>query len=117
MGGIVEEAFYPERRPYRRFSDKEDRSRRLKARVLSLLTLAYGLVYFVWLPRVLNPEHPLMAGAFLAAEVLCFGFFFVPVIDTWCMRFKPQAGIELEADYSVDVFVPVCGRWGASVRR
>ena len=117
MGGIVEEAFYPERPPYRRFGDKEDRSRRLKARVLSLLTIASGLVYLVWLPRVLNPEHPLMSGAFLAAEVLCFGLFFVAVIDTWRMRFKPQAGIELEADYSVDVFVPVCGESIEIIRR
>ena len=117
FGELLDEVFHPERRPYRRHGDREDRTRRIKARVLSILTLVSGGAYLLWLPNVLNPEHPIMASAFMAAEALCLALFTVAMVDAWRLRFKPQGALEPERDYRVDVFVPVCGEPIDVVRR
>jgi cellulose synthase (UDP-forming) len=117
LGDAIEDAFYPERRPYRRFGEREDRPRRIKARVFSLLTLLSGALYLLWLSRNLNWAHPGMATTFYLAEVLCLGLFVVAMLDTWRLRFKPPEALEPEHPWSVDVFVPVCGEPMDIVRR
>lgn len=93
----------------RRFGQREDRTRRVAARVVSVLAGLSGLLYMVVLVNGLNPETPLMAGAFVAAEVMCLVIFVLAAIDVWDLRYKPRTGLTLDKEMSIDVFVPVCG--------
>jgi len=94
---------------YRRYGEWEDRKRRLRARIYSVLTIGAGLAYFSLLPGSLAWEHPVVSGLFLAAEVVCLGLFVLAAADVWQLRFKPESGLPVEAPTSVDVFVTVCG--------
>lgn len=93
----------------RRYREREDRSRRIAARFFGALALLSGLLYLAILIPGLNPEADVVAGAFLAAEVVCLCVFLLAAVNVWSMRFKPREGLSAPSALSVDVFVPVCG--------
>src|SRR5689334_22867220 len=59
----------------RRFMDQEDRSRRIKAQVLCVVTIVTGLAYLGWIVFALNPAHPVLGIGFLASEAACLTLF------------------------------------------
>jgi len=93
----------------RRFMDQEDRSRRIKAQVLCVVTIVTGLGYLGWIVFALNPAHPLLGIGFLASEAACLTLFACASSTMWRLRFKPEASPTPDRDYTVDVFVPTCG--------
>jgi cellulose synthase (UDP-forming) len=93
----------------RRFMDQEDRSRRIKAQVLCVVTIVTGLGYLGWIVFALNPAHPFLGVGFLASEAACLTLFACASSTMWRLRFKPEASPTPDRDYSVDVFVPTCG--------
>lgn len=117
LGPTLQEALHPETVPARRYGEREDRSRRLKARILALLALTSGAVYLIWVMTVLDPAHPWMGGAFVAAELACLGLFALATLELWHLRYKSPEGVPLERHPSVDVFVTVCGESPQVVRR
>lgn len=94
---------------YRRYREREDRGRQLVARGFAVLTLLAGLVYLGWVAQALNPEHPIISGFFLLAEVACLGLFVLAAVNVWSVRYKPKEGLAPDRTRSVDVFVTVCG--------
>lgn len=93
----------------RRYRDREDRARRLKAQLMCLLTIVTGLGYLAWIVFAMNPEHPLLGIGFLMAEAACLTLFACASSTMWHLRFKPQESPKPDRDYAVDVFVPCCG--------
>ena len=49
----------------RRYMDQEDRSRRIKAQLLCVLTILTGLGYLGWIIFALNPDHLVLGIGFL----------------------------------------------------
>ena len=93
----------------RRYMARVDRTRRLFSRIFAFLTIASGLYYIVWAFRAVNPAHPVVGALFLGAEICCLSLFAIATIGVWRLRFKPAASPAADRDYSVDLFVPVCG--------
>lgn len=90
----------------RRFRDCEDRPRRIKAQVFSILTILTGLLYLYWVYTGVNREHAVVAFFFWLAEFACWGLFIISTIGLWRLRFKPLEGLPAHATYSVDIFIP-----------
>lgn len=110
MGRWLTELFAPEKLPYRRYYDREDRGRRLRAQMFAILTLLAGTAYLVWAFLHANLDHPGWSGAFLAAEIFALVLFAAASVSFWRLRYKPPEGIDPKGRvYSVDVFVTTCG--------
>lgn len=56
----------------RRYKDEVLAPLRRKNRILYTLTIILGAVYLQWLFRMLDWGHPVMAGLFVVAELICF---------------------------------------------
>lgn len=93
----------------RRYMDREDRSRRVKAQALSILTILTGLGYLAWIVFAMNPDHPILGIGFLASETACLLLFACASSTMWRLRFKPPESPQPDRPYSVDVFVATCG--------
>ncbi len=109
VGGMLLEAFHPEEVPYRRYGERADRPRRLRAQALSLVTILTGVGYLVWVSEAINRAHPLVGAGFFLSEVACLLLFTLAASSLWRLRFKPAESPPVETPYAVDVFVPVCG--------
>ncbi len=94
---------------YRRYMEREDLPRVMRARLLAAATTVCGIAYLVWLSSALNRAHPVMSTAFFAAEVAALMLFIITSLTVWKLRYKDEAGLRPEAPTDVDVFVTVCG--------
>jgi cellulose synthase (UDP-forming) len=117
LGDIAVDAFFSRWIPYRRYMEREDRKRRLRARLLGLIGICSGFVYLYWLWGSLNLEVPFFSGLFLFAEVMCLVLFVMATIQVWTLRFKPPDGIPAARPYSVDLFLPCYGEGEPVIRR
>ncbi len=97
------------RLPYRRFLELKDRSRRLWAQVFSLAALILGLVYLIWVGRLVCRNHQWQDFLFLAAETLSFLLLSLLAFDIWHLRYHRPGGLGPLTDQAVDIFVPYCG--------
>jgi cellulose synthase (UDP-forming) len=97
------------RLPYRRYQDREDRPRRLKAHFFCLLTLVCGALYLLWLGRQAYRLHNLPTWSFLAAEGAAYLLLVILALDVWRLRFHRPEGLVPTRTYTVDVFVTCCG--------
>ena len=97
------------RLPYRRYREREDRPRRLKALFFSLLTLILGGAYILWVGLVVVKNPGFQSLLFLVAETLAFLLLAVLAVDVWHLRYHHPQGLEPAAAYAVDIFVPCCG--------
>jgi cellulose synthase (UDP-forming) len=110
IGPYLEELLTPDRVTYRRFGEREDRTRRLRAQGLAFLTGTVGVAYLTWVYSALNWSHPVMSAIFLGAEIACLMLFLVAAAGAWRLRFKPeQAALPSAEGKAVDVFITVCG--------
>ena len=109
VGQLLKELFVPGRVRYQRFGDIEDRRRRLRAQMLALATVVSGVTYLSWLWSALNWAHPIIAGAFVGAEVGCFLLFVFAAAGAWRLRFKPEEATLVAEPKSVDVLITTCG--------
>ena len=110
-------SIFPPREHSLRYKDDEDRRAVIRARLLAIATVAAGLIYVIWLFFALNPHHPWMGGAFVAAEVACLLLFVTASFTVWRLRYKPLEGLALGQAPSVDIFVTACGEPLAVVQR
>ena len=97
------------RLPYRRYQDREDRPRRLKAQFFCLLTLLSGALYLVWLGRQAHHLRALPTWLFLAAELAAYLLLLILSLDVWRLRFHRPEGLPVEAPYPVDILITCCG--------
>lgn len=109
LGSILDDLLPQDSSRRRRYLEREDRARRLKARLLTSLALLSGGAYLIWVYTVLNPEHPVMGALFFGAEAACLLLFLVAGIEVWTLRYKPAQAQAPERPYEVDVFVTACG--------
>jgi cellulose synthase (UDP-forming) len=89
----------------RRYRDCDDRPRRLKAQILSLLTILSGAGYLIWIFQNYNRDYPFAGGVFFLAELCCLLLFVLATIGLWRVRFKPLEGVPPKKPYIVDVFI------------
>lgn len=108
IGPLLLEILHPDRVPSRRYFERQDRSRRIRARCLALLTIATGLLYLAWAGTHLDWGHPLVATLFLGAEAGCLALFLLATINVWALRYKPAEGLPGGDPMSLDVFVTAC---------
>ncbi|MFP3868052.1 MAG: glycosyltransferase [Desulfobacteraceae bacterium] len=104
--------FEAERQPnpsYQRYLDFEDRFRRLRAQIFSMLTLVSGFFYLGWLGGQTYWSGELHAYIFLAAECLAYFLLLLLGFDTWRLRFHRPEGLNRPVSYPVDVFITYCG--------
>jgi glycosyltransferase involved in cell wall biosynthesis len=106
---LIGRILHPSPEPWRRFGELADRPRRIRAQILALLTFATGSFYLVWIAGELNPAHPILGALFWASEAGCLLLFLIASATLWRLRFKPEVSPPPDREYSVDVFVPVCG--------
>lgn len=97
----------PWRRSYERHNEKDDRARRIKARLFSVLAVVAGVFYLTLLTGGLNPAAPIMSGVLLSAELFFFALFLCTVAVLWSVRYKPRTGRPTAVPPSIDVFIPV----------
>ena len=97
------------RLPYRRYQDREDRPRRLKAHFFCLLTLLSGALYLLWLGRQAWRLHSFPTGLFLASESAAYLLLCLLSLDVWRLRFHRPEGLAPDRTYSVDVLITCCG--------
>ena len=109
VGPLLEELLAPRRVVYRRFGDREDRGRRLRAQALALFAILTGLLYLHWVWRTMNWEHPVIAGAFLFAETCSLLLFAAAAAGAWRLRFKPAETTVAATPVPVDVLITTCG--------
>jgi cellulose synthase (UDP-forming) len=109
IGPLLEELLAPSRVVYRRYGDREDRPRRLRAQGLALFAMVTGVLYVSWVWRTVNWTHPWIAGAFLLAETCSLLLFAAAAAGAWRMRFKPADAPIAPAPAAVDVLITVCG--------
>lgn len=96
------------RLPQRRYLDRQDRPRRLRASAFSLLTLLLGFAYLLWLSFLVLKNREAADFLFLAAEIIAFLLLGLMAFDVWHLRgHKPEGGSSRH--WAVDVFVPCCG--------
>jgi cellulose synthase (UDP-forming) len=117
LGPFLSELFTPHRVAYRRYGDREDRDRRLRAQGLVLFTVATGLAYLAWVVSAINWSHPIVGSLFIGAEVACFVLFLLAGAGAWRLRFKPEETPLTAEPTSVDVLITVCGEPIAIVAR
>lgn len=95
---------------YRRYHERLDRPRRIRARVLAVLTIVSGAVYLWWLTGNLSEAGGGgMSVGFVAAEVIALLVFVIATVDFWGLRYKRPEGLDVEEKYDVDVFIPTAG--------
>ena len=97
------------RLPYRRYQDREDRPRRLKAHFFCFLTLVCGACYLLWLGRQACRLNTFPTWLFLATELAAYLLLVILSLDVWNLRFHRPEGLVPDRIYSVDVFVTCCG--------
>src|SRR5215217_5776753 len=90
-----------------RYGDRADRRALISARILALSAVVSGIAYLLWLSLTINPYHPWVAAAFVAAESYCFLLLVTASFTVWKLRYKPAEGLPLLEHPSVDVFVTV----------
>ncbi|WP_045213707.1 hypothetical protein [Desulfonatronovibrio magnus] len=64
----------------RRFRDCEDRPRRLKAQIFSVLTIFSGVIYLSWIYNTFNRDYPFAGGLFIFAEFCCLMLFVLATV-------------------------------------
>lgn len=96
-------------RPYQRYRDKEDRKRRLAGQVLTLITIALGVVYLVWHWNHINWDVWYYSFVFFLAELTGLALFSFFALNAWFLRYHAPEGIPVDRALSVDVFIPVAG--------
>ncbi len=110
LSDLVRDLSRSEERSYRRYHERLDRPRRIRARLFAVLTIAAGAAYLWWLVTHLNyADGGAMALAFAAAEAGALLVFVLAVVDFWDLRFKRPQGLEVEESYDVDVLIPTAG--------
>lgn len=98
------------RRAYRRYRDREDRSRRIRAQVTAVAGGLATLVYFGWLLTVLNLQVWWLAVPFILAELVALGVYASFFAVSWYPRYHRPEGVPVESSvYTVDVLVTTCG--------
>jgi len=102
-------ADWRQRLPYRRYLDREDRPRRRAAQNFSLLTLALGSAYLIWLAHQVFKTRGAQDFLFLTAECLALLLLVFLAIDIWGLRFHRPEGLEADHQRSVDIFVTCYG--------
>ncbi|MEJ2673083.1 MAG: glycosyltransferase [Deltaproteobacteria bacterium] len=80
-----------------------------RARLFSMLTLSLGLVYIVWLGRMVYLSRGTLDIFFFVAEALSYFLLCLLCYSTWSLKpHLPQIPQGYE-HFSVDIFVPCCG--------
>ncbi len=97
------------RLPYRRYRDREDRPRRLRAQFFCLLTLVAGAVYLGWLAHQAWQQRTFPTLLFLGAESAAYFLLVVLSVDVWHQRFHRPEGLAPDRPYTVAVLVTCCG--------
>ncbi len=93
---------------FRRYGEAEDRPRKIRAQITSILAIASGVVYFVLLPGSLNQDAPVVSAAFVVAELSCLFLLILATTNVWTLRFKPPEGLPAEYPSTIDVLITVC---------
>jgi len=88
-----------QRLPYRRYLDRTDRARRLRASAFSRLILALGLVYLIWIGKLVLETRQLHNFALVGAEILSFLLFSRLALDVCHLRGHRPEGIQ-----NMDIF-------------
>ncbi|OGR07516.1 MAG: hypothetical protein A3K23_00560 [Desulfobacca sp. RBG_16_58_9] len=94
-----------QRLPYRRYLDLTDRARRLRAAALSLLTLALGSVYLLWIGRLVLETRQPQEFAFVSAETLSFLLISLLALDVWHLRGHRPEGMENMDNFPANFFI------------
>ena len=88
------------RLPYRRYQDREDRSRRLQAHFYCLLTLVSGGLYLLWLFNQAYHLRTLHTWLFLVTEVAAYLLLLALSLDVWRLRFHRPEGLAPDGSLS-----------------
>jgi hypothetical protein len=94
-----------QRLSYRRYLDLTDRARRLRASAFSLLALALGLVYLLWIGRLVLETRQLQDFVFVGAEVFSFLLLSLLALDVWHRRGHRPEGMQNMDNFPANFFI------------
>ena len=98
------------RRTYRRYAEREKRRQRLAGQIFLIAVFIAAMYYLIWCVANAQWQHWYMAIPFLATESVFLILFLLWANVLWNKRFHRPEGPPLEKiDFSVDLFIPVCG--------
>lgn len=95
------------RLPQRRHVDSQDRPRR-RALIFSLMTLALGFAYLLWLLPLVFRNREIPSFLFLGAEILSFLLLALMAVAVWHLRGHRPEGLVPARQWRVDVLFPCC---------
>ena len=84
-------------------------ARRREARIFALMALVLGLVYLIWLGRLVLTSRGSPDIFFFSAEILSYLLLCLLSYSTWRLRSPRLANPESQPRLSVDILVPCCG--------
>src|SRR6266496_3896663 len=94
---------------YGRYYEKEDRQRRLRAQIYSLLAVLASGVYLIWLLTRLNLDAWWLSIPYYLCELAGLAGFISFAYVCWYPRYHREEGLPIEKRRTVDVFITVCG--------
>src|SRR5918996_63696 len=97
------------RKEYRRYRERDDRRRRVRAQMLATLALLLTVVYDAWLARHLNLDAWWFSIPFFVAELIALAVLGCFFVVSWYPRYHRPVGMPVAAAHRVDVFVTACG--------
>jgi len=95
-----------DRLPQRRQLDRQDRPCRRRALIFSLLTVALGFAYLLWLLPLVFRDRIIPSFLFLGVEILSFLLLALMAFDVWHLRGPRPEGLVPARQWRVDLPVP-----------
>jgi len=96
-------------KPYRRFRESDDRSRRISAQLVVILANVAAIVHLVWFYRNMNRGVLYVTVPMLVAEVISMISYNLFALVVWYRRFHSPGRLSVKRMHSVDVLIPTAG--------
>lgn len=95
-------------KPYRRYREKETRTRRVLGQIFAILNIPCALLYFIWCAIHANWQYWYAFIPFILSETVFLVHYLLWINLLWYKRYHYPGGIQTKQQYSIDVFIPVC---------
>ena len=102
---------------YQRYKERETRTQRILGQIFALLNIPCALYYFTWCVANANWSYWYAFVPFILSESFFLVHYLLWIKLLWYKRNHDPKGITPDNDFSVDIYIPVCGEPVEIIRR
>ena len=102
---------------YQRYKERETRTQRILGQIFALLNIPCALYYFTWCVANANWSYWYAFVPFILSESFFLVHYLLWIKLLWYKRNHDPKGIAPNSDFSVDIYIPVCGEPVEIIRR